>query len=288
MSDKSPAFQWYPKDYLADEKVALMTLEEEGAYIRLLCYCWLEGSVPTDVSRLACLCRTDPEKMAELITAISPCFHRNGDRYMHPRLDAERRKQQTHSRVRSKAGHKGAKARWDKEQYGIAMDLLMAEDGSSVSSSSSTAFDIGPYSPEFQVFWRTLPKRSGSNPKKVAWEAWNGRRKEGVSEQEMIDAAERYADYCKATGKTGTEYVLRGASFLGPKSEGWKQDWTPPEPKQTVRGTGGSADGAVLPEKFKDKWEPVIEERSVPPSGDSGGNISEVSEKILERAKEAL
>lgn len=132
-----------------------------------------------------------------------------------------------------------------------------------------------------------MPKRSGNNPKKLAWKKWNARRKEGVSEQEMIEAAVRYKRHCEITDCVGTTFVLRGESFLGPDTEGWKQDWTPPATKQTVRGTSGSAEGAVLDPKFSEPMEAIIHERPEAPSGDGAGNISEVSEKILRRAEEA-
>ena len=45
---KSPAFQFYPSDYTSSQRVRLLTLEEEGAYINLLCSCWLHGSIPAD------------------------------------------------------------------------------------------------------------------------------------------------------------------------------------------------------------------------------------------------
>jgi uncharacterized protein YdaU (DUF1376 family) len=53
VSGKSPAFQFYVQDYLASSRVAEMTLEEEGVYIRLLCYCWSVGSIPADPERCA-------------------------------------------------------------------------------------------------------------------------------------------------------------------------------------------------------------------------------------------
>ena len=49
---KAPAYLWYPKDYLADANTVLMSLEEEGAYRRLLDYCWLEGSIPGDMKAM--------------------------------------------------------------------------------------------------------------------------------------------------------------------------------------------------------------------------------------------
>ena len=53
---KAPEFQFYPADWLSSQRVALRCLEEEGAYIRLLSFCWQHGSIPND-----------PEKMAWLI-----------------------------------------------------------------------------------------------------------------------------------------------------------------------------------------------------------------------------
>ena len=53
---KAPAFQFYPGDWLGSQRVTLMSLEEEGAYIRLLSYCWQHGSIPRE-----------PEKIARLI-----------------------------------------------------------------------------------------------------------------------------------------------------------------------------------------------------------------------------
>ena len=49
---KSPAFQLYPKDFLVD--TAMMTAEEVGVYMRLICYAWVglpglkQGYIPGD------------------------------------------------------------------------------------------------------------------------------------------------------------------------------------------------------------------------------------------------
>ena len=53
MAEKSPAFQWYPKDILGSARVAQLSLMEEGAYRRALDYCWLQGHLPADVKALA-------------------------------------------------------------------------------------------------------------------------------------------------------------------------------------------------------------------------------------------
>ncbi len=51
--NKSPAFQWYPKDILSSARVQEMSLAEEGAYRRALDFCWLNGSLPADTEKLA-------------------------------------------------------------------------------------------------------------------------------------------------------------------------------------------------------------------------------------------
>ena len=43
----------------------------------------------------------------------------------------------------------------------------------------------------------------------------------------MVAGAERYASFCDATGKTGTEYVSQAATFLGPDKR-FLEDWALP------------------------------------------------------------
>ena len=111
-SGKSPAFQFYPKDFLTDEHVALMSLSERGAYITLLCICWTEGSLPSDPKRLSRLCGVSPSIMRRLWVALETCFrpHPSIDgRVIHPRLDRERISQAEFRRRQSDNGRKGGR-----------------------------------------------------------------------------------------------------------------------------------------------------------------------------------
>lgn len=137
---KSPAFQWYPRDYLVDERVVPMSLEEEGAYRRLMDYCWLEGSLPNDMEALASMCkRISTRRMEKLWEKIRPCFKAKGDRWRHPRLDVERRKQTANKKAKSDAGRKGAKAKHSKGNSGTATPLPVAEPSSAVASAVAVA-----------------------------------------------------------------------------------------------------------------------------------------------------
>lgn len=59
MAKYSPAFQFYPADWLSSESVMLMTPAEEGAFIRLLALAWQDENctLPDDDKRLAVLSR---------------------------------------------------------------------------------------------------------------------------------------------------------------------------------------------------------------------------------------
>jgi uncharacterized protein YdaU (DUF1376 family) len=109
---KSPAFQFYAAEYLADENVALMTLEEEGAYIRALGYCWREGSIPADPELLSRLLKNAP---ADVVRTVVRRFDKIetpiGTRLIHSRLELERRKQKNWLRKSQEAGVKSGKVR---------------------------------------------------------------------------------------------------------------------------------------------------------------------------------
>lgn len=104
MAEKSPAFQFYPKDWLTDEKVLAMTPAERGEYITLLCVDWLndglkEGFWPglNQGSTLVRSCFVDHPTKAGYLT--------------NPRLQKERQKQASWREKSSNAGKESGKAR---------------------------------------------------------------------------------------------------------------------------------------------------------------------------------
>ncbi len=116
-STKAPAFQFYPNEFIGDEEQALMSLAEAGAYIRLLCRCWTNGSLPDSVPALALLCGATPQQMKKFWPAISKCFKQRTDgRWIHSRLERERKKQ---AEFRQRQTDKAVK-RWDKPGNAVA------------------------------------------------------------------------------------------------------------------------------------------------------------------------
>jgi uncharacterized protein YdaU (DUF1376 family) len=139
-SVKAPAFMWYPKDYLTDEHTVVMTLEEEGAYRRLLDHCWLQGSIPDDMQALARMCKNiSPRRMEKLWKSIEPCFRKRAGRWYHPRLDIERRGQEARREAKSRAGKLGAEAKHGKAKAGTATIVPVAKASSTIAPASALA-----------------------------------------------------------------------------------------------------------------------------------------------------
>jgi len=117
----SPAFQWYAAEYLADENVTLMTLEEEGAYIRAISYCWREGSIPSDPTLLSRLLKN---ASSEVVQTVVQRFRKieteNGTRLVHGRLEKERRKQAEWRKKSADGGKLSGKHRREKRLHAEA------------------------------------------------------------------------------------------------------------------------------------------------------------------------
>lgn len=84
--------------------------------------------------------------------------------------------------------------------------------------------------PEFDEFKAVYPKRSGSQPWGRALKAIDARRKLGEAWAAILAGAGRYAQFIRATGKEGSEFVMQAATFCGPEKH-YLQPWhAPPKP----------------------------------------------------------
>lgn len=137
---KSPAFQWYPTDYLGSQRVQMMTLEQEGAYCRLLWYCWQHGSIPSDPVEAAILIgKGASTKLAESVLVMFKRSRRSG-RLIHDRLEQERYKQEQWRLKSIKGGKKSAQLRAKGGSTTVArvVGKCLQPNGNSPSSSSSS------------------------------------------------------------------------------------------------------------------------------------------------------
>lgn len=109
-SVKSPAFQFYPTDFLAG-RVATYSLEEVGAYIMLLSFDWSLNGLPIERENLARLLRVNTRKFDALWRVVGSQFVEQNGRYFNPRLQLEREKQAEWREKSSKGGKASAAKR---------------------------------------------------------------------------------------------------------------------------------------------------------------------------------
>jgi uncharacterized protein YdaU (DUF1376 family) len=137
MKGPSPAFQFYPKDWLSDARVKAMTFEEKGVYIDLLSVYWIEDGLPTDPARLSRLLGIEAKRFARVWPAIAACFGTQGETLTQKRLEAEKAKQLAFRRQQSEKGKKGGKPRRinkdRKPRVNRSFDLVKPDQSLSVS-----------------------------------------------------------------------------------------------------------------------------------------------------------
>ena len=92
-----------------------MSLSERGAYVTLLGYCWMEGSIPDDAVKLARLCRCGQGEMKRVWPAIRRRFSIDVSegRLTNPRIEQER----SALSAKSEVGRYAAKARWERGEH---------------------------------------------------------------------------------------------------------------------------------------------------------------------------
>jgi len=105
--------------------------------------------------------------------------------------------------------------------------------------------------PEWMLDFKVAyPNRAGDQGWRKALKAANARLAEGHTAAEFIAGALRYAEFCKAAGKTGTEYVKQACTFLGPDKP-FLLPWHPPPRQLTateriLQGLNGNDDSRVI------------------------------------------
>jgi len=93
----------------------------------------------------------------------------------------------------------------------------------------------GTEDPEWLLDFKLVyPERSGDQGWRKAVRAANQRIAEGHGPAEFIAGARRYAAFCEASGKTGSEYVKQACTFLGPDKPFLLPWHAPPKPESAM------------------------------------------------------
>jgi hypothetical protein len=95
--------------------------------------------------------------------------------------------------------------------------------------------------PAFEQLKVIYPKRAGDQRWTKAFSAFKARIAEGVTREQILSGAQRYADHVRAMGKERTEFVKQAATFLGTE-RGFLEAWPiPPTKGETLRDKNADA-----------------------------------------------
>ena len=75
-----------------DDKVAIMNLEEIGAYIKLLCFCWNNNGLTKNQKELKNMCG-NPNNWEAIWGKVGKCFYEKKEKLYNRRLEKELKKQ---------------------------------------------------------------------------------------------------------------------------------------------------------------------------------------------------
>ena len=145
MKTKSPAFQFYPADYLSDMNTIAFTAEQDGHYIRLLCICWLEGEIPFDMDKIRSLLKGSSTISDETLNPVLQCFKLNEKKNVifHPRLLKEKKKQSDWAKKCSAGGKASGRTRRGLNgSKGSSSVVELNSNTMSLSSSSSSSLNL--------------------------------------------------------------------------------------------------------------------------------------------------
>jgi uncharacterized protein YdaU (DUF1376 family) len=228
--NKAPAFQWYPKDWLTDEKVMLMTCEERGAYFHLLNHAWLneDCSLPDDDKSLAILSGANG-RWEHVFPSVRDMFEQKGDRLFNKRLLKEREKQNKFRESKRKAGIQSGKARrasvldgGTRVQLRSNKTRTKTNSSSSASSSSSTSdIDLEKETikeKDFDLFWKAYPKKIGKGAAQKSWKKIKPSKKLSAT---IIEAVKMQSKSPQWT-KDGGQFIPHPATWLN--QERWNDE----------------------------------------------------------------
>lgn len=189
--EKAPAFQFYAADYLADERIACLSLEEQGAYVRILAFAWRAKTISSDPVVVARLigCGCTPGIASGAMAMLQRCSS-DASRCYSPMLEQRRAEQAANRAKKSKSGSLGGRAKSGRAKSktyppsdATAMLQQQPSDAlaNSSSSSSSASLDLiqrevlekvspevkveGPPTPQVQLPLASKPTARARKPK---------------------------------------------------------------------------------------------------------------------------
>jgi uncharacterized protein YdaU (DUF1376 family) len=156
---------------LARGRTTTLISLDEGAYIRLICYCWIHGSIPSDPLDIARL--IGKGSSATLATVVEQGFNadpNDDSRLVHDRLEQERSKQTAWRENKSKAGKASAAMRAKPQSVSTPVQQDGQQTPQQNSTLQSSVFSLhnkntgGAVAPGAVVYDQTEPSEPANKP----------------------------------------------------------------------------------------------------------------------------
>jgi uncharacterized protein YdaU (DUF1376 family) len=256
MKERAPYMPWYGREFYADENVQVMTLEQEGAYQRLLWNCWQEGSLPADTLKLAAICKNIPLRKFERMIwpALAGCFSKTADgRLLNPKVESIRQAKETFRSKCSEAGKRGNLKRWGPDQVPDENPIETRSIGESGCDrepiASDFRFPTSDYrlpetrteTPPSRVCVTPIPGVTGPPPNdppnerfEEAWALWPLKVERDAAARAWLSVVRRSVEesvFACIGRYLGSDQVSRGvvakmAGWLFQQArDGWQSDW---------------------------------------------------------------
>lgn len=120
---KDPAFLFYATTWLQSEDVRALTLAQRGAYVELLAFAWMHGSIPDNPRKLRAMLGVAAADFDELWADLAPLWVPAADepgRLVNERQEHERTERRTRSAELRRRGQAGGKATADRKSQARA------------------------------------------------------------------------------------------------------------------------------------------------------------------------
>lgn len=113
---RPPAFQFYPSNVMSSIQYRTMSLAERGLMMSMQCECWVNDSVPSDVTLLAKILGYKEEDVnAALTNNVMQFFYKDNDKIICPELEAYRQRLDEARKKQIEGGKEGQRRKKEKE-----------------------------------------------------------------------------------------------------------------------------------------------------------------------------
>ena len=227
---KSPAFQFYVRDWLLSRAVQKMSGDQVKAYLFLLCESWLEegdlrATVPNNDEDLAVMAKLPLEKWLAIKGLVISQFIPSGNRLVNLKLKSISDNQRSFAKnglhggnpnfekgkpnpyyLNQKDNQKDNQSYLEKDNQKITSATATATASATATSTNSNG---GGYSEDFESFWMEYPKKVGKGGAWAIWKKLNP-SKELLSKMVVATRFQKKSD----------QWVKDGGQFI-PDPERW-------------------------------------------------------------------